>query len=199
MALSQSVKEKIPDWLTISRVFLTLPVWAFIFFAEDMPGEIYRTIFYWSAFTLCVCAGFTDFFDGYLARKWKRKNKAGEIIDTIGSKIDPIADKLFAYPILWALSAPTGLIVFIFVRDLLIILLRHFLEGYQLAQKTSMSAKIKTVIMFFFMLTAILVALYFPHIDVWWDWYFAHILAVMTAWTLLHYYWDGIKLLWIGD
>ncbi len=192
--LAQSIKEKIPDWLTITRVVLTIPACALLLLAENNTYEVYRTAYFWSALAVCVVAGLTDFFDGYLARKWKQRNEHGEIVDKMGAKIDPVADKIFTYPVLWALSAPQWLIVFMFMRDLLVTLLRYFLENYHLEQKTSTLAKLKTSIVFLFIFVAIITRLYIPEVNIWNDWYFTHVLFVLALWTLLHYYWGGICL-----
>ena len=45
-----------------------------------------RTEMYWYAFILFFLAGITDYYDGFLARKYNLVSQLGEILD-------PIADK----------------------------------------------------------------------------------------------------------
>ena len=50
----------------------------------------------WLALAIFVVAAITDFFDGYLARRWQQQS-------SLGIMLDPIADKvLVAVVLLWA-------------------------------------------------------------------------------------------------
>ena len=73
--------------LTISRMALG----ALIFIL------LTRTEMYWIAFVLFFIASTTDYFDGYLARKYNHVSKIGEILD-------PIADKILIVFLLFAIS-----------------------------------------------------------------------------------------------
>ncbi len=73
--------ESIPNILTAFRLAL-VPIFIGIFFSKiNFHREIAGVIFGISAIT--------DFFDGYLARKYKSETKIGKLLD-------PIADKLLA-------------------------------------------------------------------------------------------------------
>lgn len=63
--------------LTLSRIFLA-PV---IFILITFDINIYITIF------IFLFAGISDFFDGYLARKYNLASKLGETLDPIGDKV----------------------------------------------------------------------------------------------------------------
>ncbi len=65
----------VPNALTIARFFL-IPLYLYIFFADNMP----------LAFAILVLAGATDVLDGYLARRSKQTT-------VLGSMLDPLADK----------------------------------------------------------------------------------------------------------
>ena len=73
--------------LTISRMALG----AFIFIL------LTRTEMYWIAFVLFFIASITDYFDGYLARKYNHVSQIGEVLD-------PIADKILIVFLLFAIS-----------------------------------------------------------------------------------------------
>jgi CDP-diacylglycerol--glycerol-3-phosphate 3-phosphatidyltransferase len=110
---NKSVKNliaNIPNILTISRLFLTLPLIIFL--------EINKTKF---VFALIILGGITDYFDGYFARKFNLKTKFGAIID-------PLADKIFLLiPLLWLSKMeiiPFWSLALILFRELIISALR---------------------------------------------------------------------------
>ncbi|MGF6905960.1 CDP-diacylglycerol--glycerol-3-phosphate 3-phosphatidyltransferase [Fusobacterium sp. PH5-44] len=72
----------LPNKLTFIRLILTVP---FIYFLEasNSNGIIYRLI----AFAIFVIASLTDFFDGYIARKYN-------LVSNFGKVMDPLADKI---------------------------------------------------------------------------------------------------------
>ena len=73
--------------LTLSRIFLA----AVIFLLLTRPEG------YFLAFILFFVAGATDYFDGYLARKY-------DAVSEIGQVLDPIADKILVVFVLFGLS-----------------------------------------------------------------------------------------------
>jgi CDP-diacylglycerol--glycerol-3-phosphate 3-phosphatidyltransferase len=73
--------------LTLSRIFLAV----LIFLLLTRPEG------YFLAFILFFLAGVTDYFDGYLARRYKLTSQIGEILD-------PIADKILIIFVLFGLS-----------------------------------------------------------------------------------------------
>ena len=73
--------------LTLLRIFLA----AIIFILLMSPDG------YFLALLLFFLAGITDFFDGYLARKYNSVSQLGEILD-------PIADKILILFVLFGIA-----------------------------------------------------------------------------------------------
>ncbi len=108
---------RIPNLLSLSRIPLAFAVWYFVRF-EDSTSIII-------AASLLTIAGITDGLDGYLARKQGRITK-------LGIALDPIADKIFAIILVFALIVhrdfPVWLAVAVVGRDLLILVGGLFLS-----------------------------------------------------------------------
>jgi len=121
--------------LTFSRIFLA----AIIFVLLMSPDG------YLLALVLFFIAGVTDYFDGYLARKYNAVSKLGEILD-------PIADKILILFVLFglAINLSSYLIGFvgavIITREIWVGALRDLnaRNGKSDATKVTFLAKIKT-------------------------------------------------------
>jgi CDP-diacylglycerol---glycerol-3-phosphate 3-phosphatidyltransferase len=96
----------LPNTLTVSRIFLT-PLLVVVLLTRIEGKEIYGAIIF-------VVAAFTDFLDGYFARK---RNQ----VTTIGKLLDPIADKLLVTSAFISLVelklAPAWMVVIIVGRE----------------------------------------------------------------------------------
>ena len=130
--------KNIPNFLTLIRILL-IPV---IILFMEIDEELYRWLSLWLYFIACI----SDFFDGYLARKF-------EIESNFGRFLDPIADKILVCAAL-ILLVMNGTIknyeviaaVIILTREILVSGLREFLaKGKIIMQVTSLS-KLKTFI-----------------------------------------------------
>ncbi len=129
----------IPNILTIFRLLaaLALPA-AYVIFPSPIAD--------WIAVILFISAAVTDYFDGYLARKWKQVSKFGKMLD-------PIADKAMVIIALMVLVAlyqgdfliviPAVLIVF---REVFVSGLREFLGADASELKVTKLAKWKTTV-----------------------------------------------------
>ncbi|CAB4634900.1 unannotated protein [freshwater metagenome] len=97
----------IPNLLSFLRIAL-VPVFLW-FLLEEM--------FLWAICVLAL-AGLTDFLDGYLARKLNQTTKLGKMLD-------PVADRLYIFATLIALSAtgyvPWWLALLVVLRDVLML------------------------------------------------------------------------------
>ena len=79
--------KNLPNQLTIARIVM---IFLFIFMCnidDRLPIEMQQP---WrvAAFIFVVLAGLTDFFDGYIARRYN-------LITDFGKLMDPLADKIF--------------------------------------------------------------------------------------------------------
>lgn len=126
-------KQQIPNLLTFGRV-LAVPL-ALALMACNVS--------LWPLLLLFAAAAITDFFDGYLARKWNA-------VSPLGTMLDPIADKLLVALMLFYLAVVTQLallpIALILLRELYISGLREFLALRGVALPVSKGGKWKTAV-----------------------------------------------------
>ncbi len=120
----------LPNTLTLARIFLVPLLVA----ALVQDPTTYRALG-WSfgpktlALLFFLVAAFTDLLDGYLARKWRQ-------VTTLGTLLDPVADKLLISAALIALveikAVPAWMAILIIARDFAISGLRNIAstEGY---------------------------------------------------------------------
>ena len=99
----------LPNQLTCLRIVLTF-VFMFLLFSEGSFAKALAL----GAFTL---ASITDFFDGYIARKYN-------LITDLGKLLDPIADKILVLSAYLAFVemgiVPAWMVIVIILRELLI-------------------------------------------------------------------------------
>lgn len=166
-------KQSIPNLLTFARV-LAVPV------AIGVAG--FAPHLFKLMFALFVAAALTDFLDGYLARKWNA-------VTTLGTLLDPIADKLLvAVMLIYLLKfpiMPVLPVMLLLARELYIAGLREFLAQRQVALPVSKGGKWKTALQ----LLAITLLLAGP----------AFQLIVSFRGTQLDPFWNGgMTLLWLS-
>ena len=100
----------------------------------------------WAALAIYIVAAITDFFDGYLARKWQQQS-------SLGRMLDPIADKVLVAVVLLVLSAD-GILngghrwaaIIILSREVLVSGLREYLGELQVSVPVTRIAKWKTTV-----------------------------------------------------
>ena len=128
------------NFLTFLRIFISLIIFALLI----------QDNYYLLAFILFFIAGLTDYFDGFLARKYNASSQIGEILD-------PIADKILIVFLFFgfALNLSSYLIGFvgalIISREIWVSALRDFNSRNNNfdATKVIYIAKIKTTIQLF--------------------------------------------------
>jgi cardiolipin synthase (CMP-forming) len=100
----------------------------------------------WVALGIYILAAITDFFDGYLARKWQQQS-------ALGKMLDPIADKVLVAVILLVLCGDQILrgghvwaAIIILAREVLVSGLREFLGQLRVSVPVTQIAKWKTTV-----------------------------------------------------
>jgi len=127
------------NFITIVRIVLAPIIFLFLIFGN-----------YLVCITLFFLAGLTDYFDGYLARKYNSESQIGEILD-------PIADKILIVFLLIGLSVELDsfliafLSSFIIAREIGIAALRDYSSKNNMSDRTKVTylAKIKTSLQLF--------------------------------------------------
>lgn len=130
------MRINLPNSLTLFRIAI-IPVLVGLFLVQE-PWSL------WAALGLYTLGAITDFFDGYLARRWNQMSAFGRFLD-------PIADKLLVaamliliaafdrLPDLWIIPA-----IIIMMREMLVAGLREFLGPHRIIIPVSKLAKWKT-------------------------------------------------------
>lgn len=139
-----------------------------------------------------IVAAVTDWFDGFLARRWNQTS-------AFGAFLDPVADKLMvagALLVLIELGRLNAFIAFIIIgREIAISALREWMAQIGASKSVAVSSlgKIKTAAQ----MTAIPMLLFhgrlFGVIDTaYWGQLFIYVAAGLTVWSMLYY----LKLAW---
>lgn len=173
----------LPNILTLSRI-VTIPLLVFLLW---WPTWAFG---YLMAFGLYCLMGFTDYFDGYLAR-------SSGTVSRLGVFLDPIADKIMVAAVILVLTAQgwlrgpvagdfhviAGLIIL--MREIAVSGLREFLGPLQVSVPVSKLAKWKTAAQMV-SLGALILAGALP----WWTvplgeavFNVPHLVGVITLWT----------------
>jgi CDP-diacylglycerol--glycerol-3-phosphate 3-phosphatidyltransferase len=133
------IDKNIPNYLTIIRI-LVIPVIVLSFYLENskFAHQLGAILF--------IFASVTDFFDGYIARRFN-------IVSNFGELFDPIADKLLVGCVLIMLvkKGRVGEIpcLLILAREFLVAGLREFLAQIRVSVPVSRLAKVKTFVQMF--------------------------------------------------
>ena len=116
----------IPNIISISRIFLLLPI---LFFLYDNQNLV--------AFFIFIVGCFTDFLDGFIARLFNQESLLGENLDLLADKI--FVSTLFMY-------IPFHFDNFIFLLGGIIIIIRELvitsMRQYFLAKKNSFKVSV---------------------------------------------------------
>lgn len=138
----------LPNILTYGRIVAVPLVAALLLWndrAEAISGLGVLTA-RWIALGIYVVAAITDFFDGYLARRWHQQS-------SLGRMLDPIADKVLVAIVLLVLCGDQILrgghvwaAIIILAREVLVSGLREYLGQLSVSVPVTQIAKWKTAV-----------------------------------------------------
>ncbi|MCF0120069.1 MAG: CDP-alcohol phosphatidyltransferase family protein [Oscillospiraceae bacterium] len=104
------MKRNIPNILSAIRIAL-VPVFIGVYFACHETSTLYAAAIY-------ALATFTDFLDGYIARKYN-------LITNLGRVLDPLGDKLMTIAVLSCITIdkiiPVWMVLVVLVKELLML------------------------------------------------------------------------------
>ncbi len=143
------MKYSLPNIVSLSRVALA-PVFVLLFMTESATARLLSVLVY-------IVAALTDYFDGWLARRYHD-------VSNLGIFLDPLADKVLVLAALAAFAfmdyVPLWMLVIIVVRDVAVTGLRAYADSVNQPVITSRAAKVKTFLqMMFIAYVLVMVAL----------------------------------------
>jgi len=174
----------LPTYLTWARI-LMIPLFLGVFYIPQRILSLnWQDVIGAALFSL---ASITDWFDGYLARKWNQTS-------AFGAFLDPVADKLMvaaALILLVQLGRVDAWLAFIIIgREITISALREWMAHVGASRSVAVSfvGKVKTAAQ----MIAIIVLLFhqnlIPHVDMQWLGTISLILAaLLTLWSMVYY------------
>ncbi|WP_438341269.1 CDP-diacylglycerol--glycerol-3-phosphate 3-phosphatidyltransferase [Mycoplasma sp. 3341] len=145
MMENNNIKTKIPNFLTLCRLFLIVPFIVLMIvlrYANAMHSTKWIPIYFTNVAIFIFCM-ITDFLDGFLARKWK-------VVSTFGKIFDPIADKAITVCMLLFLASAgltyIPLVLVIIVRDIFVDGARIWAISKNKEVSASVWGKVKTIV-----------------------------------------------------
>ena len=153
----------VPNALTASRLVLAAVFFGMLSYYqhESTAGRHGDVLWLNLALAVYLVAVFTDFFDGYLARRWHAESAFGRVVDPFCDKVLVLgsfiffAGKNFTIPHVDPTAVPTNvrtitgvvpwMVVLILARELLVTSLRGLTEGTGRNFGAALSGKLKMV------------------------------------------------------
>jgi cardiolipin synthase len=180
----QAMPLNVPILLTWLRIVL-IPVFVAVYYLPE--AWLTPATRNWTAMWIFAAAAFTDWLDGWLARRWG-------VTTAFGAFLDPVADKLMVAAALivlvWLGRAESYLAIIIIGREIAISALREWMA--ELGQRKSVAVafigKLKTVAQMTAIIALLLHEPLIPGIPtpligtvaLW-------IAAILTLWSMFHY------------
>ncbi|VFP79927.1 CDP-diacylglycerol--glycerol-3-phosphate 3-phosphatidyltransferase [Candidatus Erwinia haradaeae] len=167
----------IPILITFLRIAL-IPFFVLVFYLPFQWAPLVCALIF-------ICAALTDFFDGFLARRWNQTTKFGEFLDPVADKVMVvIALVLIAeYFHSWWITLPVSTII---SREIIISSLREWMAeiGKHSSVEVSWIGKIKTTMQ----MVALFILLWRPdHLVEKAGITALYIAAVLTFWSMFQY------------
>lgn len=183
----------LPTKLTVLRIILAIVVMVLLMFPFDAVGisipvircGIDMNLLYVISGIIFIIAAFTDFLDGYLARK------NNQVTDT-GKMLDAIADKVLVNPIL-IIFAAEGLIspvvpVVIVVRDIVVNTIKMEAAAKGKVVAAIKSGKIKTASLMTGMVLLFFSNMPFELMGIRVDLFFIYFATIMSLVSMVQYF-----------
>lgn len=183
----------LPTKLTVLRIILSIVIMVLLMFPFDAVGLSFPVIRagvdldvrYIVAGVIFIVASFTDFLDGYLARK------NNQVTDT-GKMLDAIADKVLTNPIL-IIFAAEGLVspivpVVVVVRDIVVNAIKMEAASKGKVVAAIKSGKIKTASLMIGMVLLFFGNVPFVYINVRVDLLFIYFATIMSLVSMVQYF-----------
>lgn len=124
----------IPNILTLLRIIM-IPIFYVVFFSDITNSSLFAALIF-------IVASLTDWFDGFLARKWS-------LVTNFGKIMDPLADKLLVMTalvcLLTSFRIPAWAVIVILAREMAITGLRIIAASKGVVVAADMLGKFKTV------------------------------------------------------
>jgi CDP-diacylglycerol---glycerol-3-phosphate 3-phosphatidyltransferase len=135
------MKLNVPNIISLARGAVSPIFFVMVLSTSALSVEISCILF--------VVAALSDYFDGWLARKYQDVTESGKFFD-------PLADKLLTTAAFIAFVfmrlIPVWMVFVVLIRDFSTTLLRVIGDSYKMPIKTSYSAKLKTSLQMIFIL-----------------------------------------------
>ena len=136
------VSLNLPNSLAFFRILLAPLMFFMLVNAQGIFTQIHISWINYFAALIFVIASVTDFFDGYIARRWDQKTKLGAILD-------PLADKMLILAAFLGLMmlgrASAWAVYLILIREFFITGFRVVMASDGVEVAASMAGKVKTV------------------------------------------------------
>ena len=162
----------IPNLLSFLRILLVLPI------IYSLQSELYLL-----AALLFFISSFTDFFDGYLARRYALESELGAFLDLVADKILVISILIWLV-FVFSNQALTIISILVVLREIIITSFRYYLvlnNADTELIKANNYGKLKTAFQFFSIFLLILSPLYG-------DFYLTFSLTLLLVSTLISYF-----------
>ena len=189
----------LPTKLTVLRIVLSVMIMGLLMFPFDMIGidiPVIRTVIdmdlrYVVSGCIFIVASFTDFLDGYLARKNNQ-------VTDLGKMLDAIADKVLVNPIL-IIFAAEGLIhpivpAVVVLRDIVVNAIKMEAASKGKVVAAINSGKIKTASMLIGMVLLFFNNMPFELIGIRVDLFFIYFATIMSLISMFQYYYLNKKI-----
>jgi len=183
----------VPNYITFGRLIAVPILMILMLYTKEVGGKEYLPPnLSLAAALLFTVAMLSDLVDGYYARKYN-------LISTFGKFFDPLADKmLFITAMVMMIPLgrmPAWLVVFFFVREMIITALRGIAVDHHIVIAASQWGKYKQL---FVTITCVGLLLHYPFLDVHWRlmaWVFMVPALLFSVGSGIHYTVGFIKAL----